>query len=948
MNDINQNDIENIELEKKSLAFILEIAKSYSISTTKLKKMEIIEKIKAVAKRKREYQEEQNQKANVNSFNKIIKLTIVDNIEPIEILFWKVFRNKPIYRTIFSFMDQRFSLSYDSISSIPNLIISNHFSILKEKVYRNCRYLQFDLKSGHQSGINYLKRLFENIKDDYKFYRNFFKKDNHYYESQENISFALILSKNLQIYKLYIKEFNYEPTKVDLLFSIISGSNKFIKYLFELNPPPISELDPKCLIENIFTNIFLEGKQDQIKRSRKEAFLSIKKDDIFKGLLCYLNIINNNDDDDFSCSLNYNENDLYEINENSTLKRLITICIFLIKTKTSSTPDEKESFKSVPTIQEIENFKEKVGKERLKSILQDPINYNYKRDDNNEIKNFIKKLLYFYFSTFKKTSSILYYCYFDDIDPTLTNFILPQPSIEFAFRFGNFKILESFKTIDFYQILPTIRFDPSYSESNYNNNDDDDDDDDSTDECYKILFSHCLDKEKKVEFINQIIKRFNKKTVKDCWLFFFYMLVIHNDIELLKYYYSNGKVGVVTQLFCVKNSPIVAPIYYINSIDMLEYLFNNHINFFKETRINGNRYSTNFKNLELLKHFELLLTQPKSNSTSSSSSSSSQNHFPDGHFCFISHSINSFEFLKNKNLLTFANYFASNSKYHDEKLDYEQLFVLITNAKPSSSSSSSSQPSISFETLRDFTINSMKYKRKNLFFTKASVRSTKYTYHYLKFIDWMFINYNQEKENACNFFYKGFYHYHNLFATHRYCSNNNDINDTNNFSFNNSDSNNNNNNNDIEGNKHFVIERLEKSTLLTNGLTPYLYEINNLKFLNWFLTMIKTYYYLSSIDDTEKKTIKTIVESFMNLIIHKSRLQVLEIIHQNFDFILKKESNGGMLDIKTLKSYLFTSLGHGSINVSKFLFQFINITKKEFEKNSNQQSLLFFSNKFNK
>ncbi|KAM9981754.1 hypothetical protein ACTFIY_004083 [Dictyostelium cf. discoideum] len=207
---------------------------------------------------------------------------------------------------------------------------------------------------------------------------------------------------------------------------------------------------------------------------------------------------------------------------------------------------------------------------------------------------------------------------------------------------------------------------------------------------------------------------------------------------------------VLYQLFCVKNSPIVPPI--------------------------------------------------------SSSSSSSLNHFSDGHFCFISHDINNFEFRKNKNLLTFANYFASNSKYRDEKLDYEQLFVFITDDQPSS------QLLISFETLRDFAISSMKFKRKNLFFTRASIRNTKYTNHYLKFIDWMFNNYNQENENAY---------------------------------------------------------------------------------------------------DTQKKTIKNMVESFMNLIIHKSKLQVLEIIHQNFDFILKKESN-------------------------------------EFERNSNEHSLLFFSNKFNK
>ncbi|EAL68888.1 hypothetical protein DDB_G0276773 [Dictyostelium discoideum AX4] len=351
MNGNNQNDIENIELEKKNLVFILEIAKSYSISTTKLKKMEIIEKIKAVAKRKRKYEEEKKQKANVNSFNKIIKLTIVDNIEPIEILFWKVFRNKTIYRNIFSFMDQRFSLSYDSISSIPNLIISNQFSILKEKVYRNCRYLQFDLKSGHHLGIIIFKRLFENIKDDYKFYRIFFKNDNHY-EFQDSIPFALIFSKNLQIYKLYIKEFNNEPTKLDLLFSIISGSNKFIKYLFELNP----DLYSKFLVKNIFTNMLLEGLHNQINLSRKEIFNCIKNVDIFKGLLCYLTIINNNNDDDFSCSLNYNElinNDDDDDDEVTT---------------------SKESFKSVSTIEEIENFKEKVGKERLKSILEDPIN----------------------------------------------------------------------------------------------------------------------------------------------------------------------------------------------------------------------------------------------------------------------------------------------------------------------------------------------------------------------------------------------------------------------------------------------------------------------------------------------------------------------------------------------------------------------------------------------
>ncbi|EAL71718.1 hypothetical protein DDB_G0271176 [Dictyostelium discoideum AX4] len=72
-----------------------------------------------------------------------IKLTITDNIEPIEILFWKLFRNKAIYKKIFSFMYNQYSFSYDSVSSITKLIDSNQISILREKAYRNCRYLEF-------------------------------------------------------------------------------------------------------------------------------------------------------------------------------------------------------------------------------------------------------------------------------------------------------------------------------------------------------------------------------------------------------------------------------------------------------------------------------------------------------------------------------------------------------------------------------------------------------------------------------------------------------------------------------------------------------------------------------------------------------------------------------------------------------------------------------------
>ncbi|KAM9971142.1 hypothetical protein ACTFIW_011116 [Dictyostelium discoideum] len=115
--DDKDNDNNNCELEKKNLKSIKEIAKSYCIEI----------------KEKENMKKNIERKENTNSFNKIIKLTITDNIEPIEILFWKLFRNKAIYKKIFSFMYNQYSFSYDSVSSLTKLLDSNQISILKRK-----------------------------------------------------------------------------------------------------------------------------------------------------------------------------------------------------------------------------------------------------------------------------------------------------------------------------------------------------------------------------------------------------------------------------------------------------------------------------------------------------------------------------------------------------------------------------------------------------------------------------------------------------------------------------------------------------------------------------------------------------------------------------------------------------------------------------------------------
>ncbi|EAL71837.1 hypothetical protein DDB_G0271414 [Dictyostelium discoideum AX4] len=295
-----------------------------------------------------------------------IKLTITDNIEPIEILFWKLFRNKAIYKKIFSFMYNQYSFSYDSVSSITKLIDSNQISILKEKAYRNCRYLEFGetcwRKESDQSSwrkdliLIYLKKLFEIIKNDFKFNRNFFKIQRYYYSSPIYVSTAIIQSKNLELKK------SNSPSSTSLETSL--NNTDFGEKSIELDEIP-------------------------------------KNDNIFKGLLCYLNNIgndNNNNNNSSSCNnskltidlIIKNLKTIYQVNERSTLKRLITTCKLIIKLKIlteSEKEKEKEqvstsiillkvSLESVPTtIQEIENFEGKLDNNRLKSMLDDPINY---------------------------------------------------------------------------------------------------------------------------------------------------------------------------------------------------------------------------------------------------------------------------------------------------------------------------------------------------------------------------------------------------------------------------------------------------------------------------------------------------------------------------------------------------------------------------------------------
>ncbi|KAM9971152.1 hypothetical protein ACTFIW_011126 [Dictyostelium discoideum] len=927
----NENDIDDNELEKKSLKSIKEIAQSYSISTTKLKKAEIIEKIKSIVKRKREYEEEEEQKENVNSFNKIIKLTITDNIEPTEILFWKLFRNKAIYKKIFSFMDNQFSIGYDSIDDICKLVNSNQVNLIREKVYRNCRYLHFHPNRCHNhiEDIDFLVKLFSTIKeDDYRFYRNFLNIENDYFTSPNHIIQALIISKRLQVFKLFVNEFNYKPTKKDLLHSIISGSNKFIKYILELNSLDAVLFDRK-IVDTDFRDFYTKGYGSNYPT---------KEDSFFKGFLCYLNNINldDNDRDQYYKLLSthnpYSDYGRFQINEKSTLKSLISTARLILKLKTPSAsykvqfkeecfPKILKKIEAVSTIEEIDNFIKKIDKVNLKSFLDDPINFN--NSDNNEIKNFIKKLLKLYYLNFSiEQSNTLYFCYYHEDSNQDYKVFHFHHLIETAFRFGNFEILESYETINCLHFLPGIR--QNLSDKNYDSY-----------HCYKVLFSHCFNKGKKIRFIDHIIQRTIERPEPGLQIYFLYMLVIHNNIELVKYY--SNKVGNNIQVDSIGG--ITPPTYYIESVEMLEYLFCNQCNFFKDVFFNGNK-STFYKNLELLKHFESLLYNSKLGSGSGSGNGSGI-HSYNGLVSFIkgtgfgSGVYGFFEYKENNNYADFAKHFASNPQiYKGYKFDYEHLFLLLT-TPVSSSSSFSSKISINFETLRNLLTKAYSFGR-NPIFERSTPKPTQHHYsrEYLKFFDWMYLNYNNELKGCKSWtMNQQRSKYHLLIAIDRIDLDKDNYYDGSNGS-------------KEEGNISIYIERLNSLTNDVIYFTPYLYEINNFKFLNWFLTIIEKYHNSTSISSQDKCIVQSMIYSFMEYITLYSKLQILEYIHHNFHFILKKQSDGGILNIGELKSFLFSSLKRDSIKISKFLFQFITITKNEFGKYSNEKTKSYFKNMF--
>ncbi|KAM9958813.1 hypothetical protein ACTFIW_012402 [Dictyostelium discoideum] len=240
-----------------------------------------------------------------------------------------------------------------------------------------------------------------------------------------------------------------------------------------------------------------------------------------------------------------------------------------------------------------------------------------------------------------------------------------------------------------------------------------------------ILFSNCTDRLKKIQFIDktiQSIKSNSLRNVGNQLTNFLYMVVMHDDLELIKYFFKqiNGyQLNLGGDLECLH---MFNPTIYIGSVDVLNYLFENHREYFIDD--NHNYYSY-FENLKLLKHFEGLTLKVPSTPR----------------ICeYLQH------YTRGDNFQNYISHITRNRLYLSTDL-IESVFCFFPD-----------KGLFPINSFQSTTINFKTYKLlANIVFSRRKFRVKKFwpdhfTKDFLNFLDWMFINYPNKMKKGERFF----------------------------------------------------------------------------------------------------------------------------------------------------------------------------------------------------
>ncbi|KAM9967787.1 hypothetical protein ACTFIW_001874 [Dictyostelium discoideum] len=642
------HNLENLnieELNKFKQTELLEIVKSFSNKTNnRKKKSELIEILKEeIENRKLLIQENENNIKNNNPFNKNFKELLIKDVDNKELLFWKIFRNKVLFKNIISkFEFKHFSQNYDSMISIHNLLANDKISIVKDKVNNNCKYLVFTPSSyGTSTTITTTTNLYLTFSiifskfqtddlDTYNFFKNLFKNygdkffeelkyikfingdgnddsddDDRYFCSTDFIR-TIIIYNCVPAVKVLMNEFNFIPT-VDNFFKKVVGYGSLAILKFLLINDENQERRNKLI------------SQLKSKKSHLQIWREISPPTLFQSFYGPLNInykIEKFKTISFLLENNYlkipqKNEDLYDIKVSlySTspitnyllLKDLILSCKLLNQLLNNN--NNNNSINNTNNNSYYDEIIKKFTNKQLESMLKDLINWELNENENKQI---IKDLLNYWYRE-SGTSKIDYefYLCFDKLENDKeirsvhkTNFIL-------ALQYGNFEILmksvpNRFGLKEFERTVITYDIDIQHK-PNY-------------------LFTHCNNKEKQKEFISswiQYIDDNNNNNNNDssgsgsgggfCLNYYYYyiflILIQNDDIELLKFSINKLPLDKLIINFEKHNNIIISD--YIKSVEMLEFLY-------KEYGSNNilkpclQIFLLHLSNLELLKCFEKL------------------------------------------------------------------------------------------------------------------------------------------------------------------------------------------------------------------------------------------------------------------------------------------------------------------------------------------------------
>ncbi|KAN0014982.1 hypothetical protein ACTFIU_001303 [Dictyostelium citrinum] len=666
-------DLNLDELNKFKLVELNEIVKSFSIKTSKKKKSELIEIIKEeISKRKLLKQENENQISDPLKRN--CQELLNKDVDNEELLFWKVFRNKFLFKTIVSKLEFKcFSKSYESMISVYQLLSNDKISIVKDKVNNNDKYLVFSKANDTSSSFyNTYEALFSKFQTDdldtFNFFKNLFKNygdkfieelaylkndddddedsgyDDKYFCSSDFIK-TMIMYNCVPAVKVLMNEFNFVPT-INNFFTkvVVYGSLPILKFLLiddenqKRRDKLISQLKSKKshqpIWEEVSSSMLFQGFYGlwnmNYKKEKYETILFLlennflkrpEKTDVIVSLYSTLPITN------------------YLL-----LKDLILACKLL--DKIFDLPNNNKGY--------YDEISKKFTNQQLNSMLRDPINWESNETTNKQI---IKDLLNHWYKE-SKTSRIDYefYLCFDKLENDKETRSVIKTNLIMALQYGNHEIL--LKSLRNRLVLAELERIIIISHNLTNN---------QSKPNYH-LFSHCNCKEKQKQFFSSWVDYINSDSdsnggASNGSLFFLFLFLIQNDdIELLKLSIDNLKEKSIFNFY--KPNLIISD--YIKSVEMLEFLYKEYGSIIFKPCLQS--FLLYLSNDELLKCFEKL----ENLSAKRRIILSNENGKKDGlSLSIISHIIKNVENIYDTREFTF------NIASYDNENDRDQLISLL-------------------------------------------------------------------------------------------------------------------------------------------------------------------------------------------------------------------------------------------------------------------------------